>query len=77
MDFVPTNLARALIICTRPPDYAPTRLREAARYLLDTRDATDRGGAAHRDRSHRMAAEQERRKTCAKNRAGFGTEGAG
>ena len=32
---------RVLIICTRPQDYAPARLREAARYLLDRRDATD------------------------------------
>jgi len=35
------NRARALIIVTRPPDYLPGRLREAARYLLDRKDATE------------------------------------
>jgi len=35
------NRARALTICTRPQDYAPARLREAAGYLLDRRDATE------------------------------------
>jgi len=40
MAYVPINRARALIICTRPQDYMPARLREAARYLLDRRDAT-------------------------------------
>jgi len=37
MPSVPMNRARALIICTRPQDYLPGRLREAARYLLDWR----------------------------------------
>ena len=41
MAYVPMNRARALIICTRPQDYLPGRLREAARYLLDRKDATD------------------------------------
>jgi len=35
------NRARALIIVTRPPDHLPGRLREAARYLLDRKDATE------------------------------------
>ena len=35
------NRTRALIICTRPQDYAPARLREAARNLLDRRDVTE------------------------------------
>ena len=35
------NRARALIIVTRPQDYLPGRLREAARYLLDRKDATE------------------------------------
>jgi len=47
MPSVPMNRARALIICTRPQDYAPTRLREG-RYLLDR---CDRGGG------RRLAAE--------------------
>jgi len=38
--YVPMNRARALIIVTRPQDYLPGRLREAARYLLDRKDAT-------------------------------------
>jgi len=41
MAYVPMNRARAQIICTRPQDYAPARLRQAARYLLDKRDATE------------------------------------
>ena len=41
MAYVPINRTRALIICTRPQDYAPARLREAARYLLDRRDTTE------------------------------------
>jgi len=41
MAYVPINRTRALIICTRPQDYLPARLREAARYLLDRRDATE------------------------------------
>jgi len=41
MAYVPMNRTRALIICTRPQDYAPSRLREAARCLLDRRDATE------------------------------------
>ena len=41
MAYVPMNRTRALIICTRPQDYAPARLREAARCLLDRRDAAD------------------------------------
>ena len=42
MAYVPINRTRALIICTRPQDYAPARLREAARYLLDRPDATEK-----------------------------------
>ena len=38
---MPINRARALIIFARPQYYAPARLREAARYLLDRRDATE------------------------------------
>ena len=34
MAYVPMNRARALIICTRPQDYAPSRLPEAVAYLL-------------------------------------------
>ena len=30
-----------MIICTRPQDYLPGRLQEAARYLLDRRDTTE------------------------------------
>jgi len=41
MAYVPMNRTRALIICTRPQDYTSARLREAARYLLDRRDATE------------------------------------
>jgi len=41
MAYVPMNRTRALIIVTRPQDYLPGRLREAARYLLDRRDATE------------------------------------
>ena len=41
MAYVPMNRIRALIICTHPQDYLPGRLREAARYLLDRRDATE------------------------------------
>ena len=41
MAYVPINRTRALIICTRPQDGAPAGLREAARYLLDRRDATE------------------------------------
>jgi len=41
MAYVPMNRTRALIICTRAQDYALARLREAARYLLDRRDATE------------------------------------
>jgi len=41
MAYVPMNRARALIIVTRPEDYLPGRLREAARYLLDRKDATE------------------------------------
>ena len=41
MAYVPMNRARALIICTRPQDYLPGRLREAARYLLNRRDVTE------------------------------------
>jgi len=41
MAYVPMNRTRALIICTHPQDYLPARLREAARYLLDRRDATE------------------------------------
>ena len=41
MGSVPISRTRALIIFTRPQDYAPAPLREAARYLLDRRDATE------------------------------------
>ena len=30
-----------MIICTRPQDYLPGRLQEAARYLLDRRETTE------------------------------------
>jgi len=40
------NRARALIIVMRPQDYAPARLREAARYLLDRKDATEEASEA-------------------------------
>jgi len=43
MAYVPMNRAQALIICTRPQDYAP-RVREAARYLLDKRERQRRWG---------------------------------
>jgi len=33
MAYVPMNRARALIICPRPQDYAPTGVYAAARYL--------------------------------------------
>jgi len=33
MAYVPMNRARAQIICTRPEDYAPTRVYAAACYL--------------------------------------------
>ena len=41
MAYVPINRTRALIICTHPQDYAPARLRLAARYLLDRPDTTE------------------------------------
>ena len=41
MGAVPINRMRALITCTRPRDYLTRRLREAARYLLDRKDATE------------------------------------
>jgi len=37
----PMARTRALVIVRAPQDYAPARLREAARYLLDRRDATE------------------------------------
>ena len=37
----PINRARALIIWVRPQHYAPARLREATRYLLDRWDTTE------------------------------------
>ena len=36
----PMNRARALIICTRPQDYAPTRVYAAASYLETQVNAT-------------------------------------
>jgi len=33
MAYAPMNRAHALIICTRPQDYAPTRVYAAASYL--------------------------------------------
>ena len=41
MAYAPMNRTRALIICTRPQDYAPARLRLAARHLLDRPDTTE------------------------------------
>jgi hypothetical protein len=41
MAYVPMNRARALIIVTRPQDYLPARLPEAARYLFDRKDTTE------------------------------------
>ena len=41
MAYVPMNRTRALIICTRPQDYDPARLREAARNLVNRRDAKE------------------------------------
>ena len=35
------NRARALLICTRPQDYEPTRVSEAAAYLSGRSDATE------------------------------------
>jgi len=40
MAYVPMNRARALIICTRPQDYAPTRVYAAASYLETLANAT-------------------------------------
>jgi len=40
MAYVPMNRTRALIICTRPQDYAPSRLHTAARYLEVQANAT-------------------------------------
>ena len=42
MSNVPMNRTRALIICIRPKDYVPACLREAAQYLLDRRDTTEK-----------------------------------
>ena len=41
MAYAPMNRTRALIICTRPQDYAPARLRLATRHLLDRPDTTE------------------------------------
>ena len=40
MAYVPMNRARALIICTCPQDYAPTRVYAAASYLETLANAT-------------------------------------
>jgi hypothetical protein len=40
MAYVPINRARALIICTRPQDYAPSRVYAAAFYLETLANAT-------------------------------------
>ena len=40
MAYVPINRARALIIRTRPQDYAPTRVYAAASYLETLANAT-------------------------------------
>jgi len=40
MPSVPMNRARALIICTRPQDYAPSRVHAAAWYLESLENAT-------------------------------------
>jgi hypothetical protein len=34
------NRARAILICTRPGDYPPVRVREAASYLLAQADVS-------------------------------------
>ena len=41
MAYLTMNRTRALVICTLPQDYLTGRLREAARYLPDRRDATE------------------------------------
>jgi len=64
---------RALIICTRPQDYAPAPLRLSARYLLDRPDTTG-DDAAPSDRSERVATEQAGRKISANISGGFATE---
>ena len=40
MAYVPVNRTRALIICTRPQDYAPSRVHAAACYLEALENAT-------------------------------------
>jgi len=40
MPYAPMNCARALIICMRPQDYAPTRVYAAACYLEALENAT-------------------------------------
>jgi len=38
---IPINRTRALVICHAPAAYAPTRVREAASYLLQSSSATE------------------------------------
>jgi len=47
MAYVPMNRTRALIICSRPQDLSPARLPEAARYLLDRKDATEESARSY------------------------------
>jgi hypothetical protein len=42
MRSVPMNWVRALLICTHPSDYAPTRVREAARHLQAQGDGSEK-----------------------------------
>jgi len=60
MAYVPMNRTRALIICTRPQDYAPARLREAARYLFDRRDATEEERRLATDAIERLRSKREK-----------------
>jgi len=41
MAYVPMNRAWTLVICTRPQDYMPVRVHEAASYLSGRSDATE------------------------------------
>jgi hypothetical protein len=41
MQNVAVNRGRALLVCTHPSDYAPTRAREAAKHLLARVDASE------------------------------------
>ena len=41
MAYVPMNRVRALVIVHEPAAYAPTRVRDAANYLLTSSSATE------------------------------------